>query len=148
MPPKKEHNEITQKMLLDVLDYNPATGVFKWKKPGRDSSIFHEGTKTVAVYGKMRRPRDIAWCYVLGVWPCMCLIHKDGDRTNLKFSNLQLSERSRPRIVGSNMGSVKVRRNINTIKNGTWEDKHYKCPPATYINPQELFGEKKKRASA
>ena len=88
---------LTQERLLELLNYNPGTGVFTWRVDRRGGS--HRGDVAGAVYsdGYRRMRVDIhkysahrlAWLYMTGVWPAAHIDHKDGIRDNNRFDNLR-----------------------------------------------------------
>lgn len=138
---------ITQAMLFDIMIYSPITGEIIWKETGarkKRTEDWCEGRKAISLFGRTRRAHDIIWCYVTGDWPTVCMTYKDGDSSNLRFANLKLSKRSKQRRAPTApilAREDRARRNPNSIKVGTWEDAHYRCPPATDLTPQQIFGE-------
>jgi hypothetical protein len=69
--------KITHARLLEVLEYNPATGVFVWKKalsrrvkPGDIAGCAaHRGYRLVKVDGVLYLEHRLAWFYMHGEWP-------------------------------------------------------------------------------
>jgi hypothetical protein len=93
--------KITHERLLQVLDYNPATGAFTWKV--RPSNRIHVGDIAGVVTGlgyrfitidreKMQASR-LAWFYVHGVWPSGDVTFEDKNTDNCAIENLR--DRSR-----------------------------------------------------
>jgi hypothetical protein len=84
--------------LLDVLNYNPETGVFIWKiqlsGKGKIGSV--AGCVTPSGYRQIRidcttfLAHRLAWFYVYGAWPKR-LDHEDGNRDNNCIKNLRLA---------------------------------------------------------
>lgn len=86
--------KLTQERLKEVLDYNPETGVFVWKKSicknvavgeiaGRKSNGYtYIGIDKVAYLGQR-----LAWFYEFGTWP-KAIRFADGNRGNLRIENL------------------------------------------------------------
>lgn len=88
---------LTHKRLLEVLYYDPATGVFTWRvnvgqciKAGQVA-----GCKKPKRYVRIRflgveyKASRLAWFYMTGTWPVGEIDHKDGDIHNNVFSNLR-----------------------------------------------------------
>jgi len=90
--PLLEHQQV-----LDALEYNPATGVFKWKiNPARN-------IKAGAIAGGSSKGNDyryirlngyevtecrLAWFYMTGEWPNGRVKYKNGDKNDCRFDNL------------------------------------------------------------
>lgn len=93
--------------LRQLLDYNPATGVFTWKS--REETDQHvktwnskyagkiagrtkpngKGYLEIGVEGKLYFSHRLAWLYMTGEWPEVNIDHKDTDKTNNRWGNLR-----------------------------------------------------------
>lgn len=91
---------LTHERVREVLDYNPATGVFVWKvslsknvkagvKAGGNAK--GNGYRYVSVDGVEIPAARLAWFYMTGEWPRTKVQFIDKDKTNLCYSNLTLS---------------------------------------------------------
>ena len=101
--------------LREVFDYNPETGVIKRKISlptgnGRlDSPV---GTTTKGGYlcivldGIKIWGHHFVWLYVYDTLPDSIIYFKDGDRANLKLSNLSLDKKDKPKYA---KGSIRER---------------------------------------
>lgn len=95
---------LTQSYLREILHYDPDTGDFTWlvpraqKKAGDKAGrlYVHKTSKErrwgyieIGIDNKIYRAHRLAWLYMTGSWPEALIDHKDGDRTNNRFSNLR-----------------------------------------------------------
>jgi hypothetical protein len=100
-------DNITKKRLLDVLLYEPVTGVFTVivsagnKKTGDVCGSIVQGNKTnkylrTMIDGKRYRLHRLAWLYMTGTLPAsdMDVDHIDGNGLNNIFDNLRVVSRS------------------------------------------------------
>lgn len=95
--------KITQKQLHDLLTYDPATGVFRWRndagRHGRISAgtqagcIGIEGYRLIGLGGSGRtvRASHLAWLYMTGEWPTTIVDHKNRDESDDRWDNLRLA---------------------------------------------------------
>lgn len=87
---------ISQELLRSLFDYDPETGVFKWKvkpssqvKPGDIAGcIDSQGYRIIRIYGKNRKAHRLAWLYVFGEEP-ETIDHIDRMRSNNAIENLR-----------------------------------------------------------
>jgi hypothetical protein len=116
---------ITRERLLEVLDYDVETGVFRWKvKTSRKINIGQiAGTVThgyvqIRIDGVIYRAHRLAWLYVLGEWPASDVDHRDRCRSNNRWSNLRLATKSQ------NQGNTAPwPSNTSGFKGVTWNKK-------------------------
>lgn len=87
---------LTHKRLLDQLNYNPATGIFRWKQSRNRivagqaaGSLTCKGYLTIKIDGEAHRAHRLAWFYVHGIWPKGIIDHKDGVGVHNWISNLR-----------------------------------------------------------
>lgn len=100
---------LTQELVQHLFDYNPETGIIKWKNPGRNHNAkigdivrsMSHGYYRVQIYGKKYPAHQIIWLYVHGYIPENDMDHIDRNRHNNKLSNLrEVSRQCNMRNVG------------------------------------------------
>lgn len=88
---------LTQNELRELLHYDPATGLFRWRvdrnqnvKAG-DIAGTTEATNYVRIYvkGRFYKAHRLAWFYMTGEWPSDQIDHRDRDRANNRWKNLR-----------------------------------------------------------
>ena len=90
-------NQLTQQQVQDLLHYDPATGFFVWRvKPCKNlpagtlaGSTNDEGYRVLRLGGKLQKAHRVAWLYVHGEWPSMCIDHINGIRGDNRIANLR-----------------------------------------------------------
>lgn len=83
-------SQITHAELLSLLDYQPESGVFTWKKSGAVAgSPTADGYVKIKVRQRMYRAHRLAWFYVHGAWPSQLIDHINGDRADNRIANLR-----------------------------------------------------------
>lgn len=99
----KHSKALTASRVRELLDYDPATGVFRWKIARRGFAAAGDvagGPNTRGLYwairvdGRRYRAHRLAWLYVYGSWPPGHLDHKDMVKWNNKVDNLRPATRS------------------------------------------------------
>jgi hypothetical protein len=88
---------ITRARLLELLDYNPATGIFRWKastnqriKPGSIAGCCrHEKYWWIRLDGRSYSAGRLAWLYVYGNWPLHQIDHINRVKTDNRIGNLR-----------------------------------------------------------
>jgi len=81
--------------IRELLDYDQSSGRFTWKvdRPplrsgARAGFKDSRGRHVISVLGSRHYANRLAWLLVKGEWPRDVVRFRDGDRTNLKWSNL------------------------------------------------------------
>lgn len=93
--PKK--GTLTAERVRELLDYDPATGVFRWKRrrKGVRSDGAIAGSPADGYYTSITVDRvqylvhRLAWLYMYGVWPVSQLDHINEDKTDNRLANLR-----------------------------------------------------------
>lgn len=79
-------------VLRERFEYDPESGVLKYKKTGKEAGTLNEGYKVVSIKDKMYKVHRLIWLLYYNIDPGSTLIdHVDGDPTNNKISNLRLA---------------------------------------------------------
>ena len=88
--------ELTQQRLQELLDYDPETGVFVWRKSPRSGwegkqagSVHSKGYVHIRIDGKGYKAHRLAWLYVHGDWPSGEIDHINRVKTDNRMSNLR-----------------------------------------------------------
>ena len=87
----------SREYLKEILDYDPQTGIFTWKKriairimPGNQAGhITADGYVSIGIHGSQCRAHRLAFVYMLGREPGDVIDHIDGDRLNNSWANLR-----------------------------------------------------------
>ena len=111
---------ITQEELKEVLDYDPETGIFRWKtkKPGIPKDRVFAGRPGIRGYirimlnGRIYGAHHLAWLYTYGKFPDKYLDHKNGITSDNWITNL------REATASQNAANRKVCR--NGLKGAYW----------------------------
>jgi hypothetical protein len=90
--------KLTHETLTELLDYDPATGVFTWKvarsnrvKVGSRAGVFHKptGGRYIGIGDEKFMAHRLAWFYVKGEMSKMDIRPIDGDYDNCAIDNLK-----------------------------------------------------------
>lgn len=102
---KKTHPvvpDITLEEVRELFDYDPLTGVFRWKtpptkrvSPGDIAGTAHNaGYWALSIRGKPVLAHRVAWFYVHGEWPSGDIDHINRDTIDNRLENLRVVSRS------------------------------------------------------
>lgn len=99
MQGKAKIPDFTHQDVLDALEYNPATGVFKWKirvskniYPGSQAggNLKGNGYRYISFRGHELTEGRLAWFYMTGKWPERRIRYKNGKTDDSRFDNMTL----------------------------------------------------------
>lgn len=122
--------------LRAILSYNPETGIFIWKV--REDRLLHWNSRyankqagsvstrngkpthiTIQIDDVAYTAHQLAWYYMIGVWPNSEIDHKNKDPLDNRFTNLRLAS---PTENGWNKS--KYVNNTSGYKGAYWDKKH------------------------
>lgn len=106
---------LTHERLLDVLDYNKATGSFFWKKRisirikigNSAGAIRRDGRRIITIDGETFYAYRLAWFYVTGLMPVDTLDHINGNSSDDRIENI------RPATIAENNQNIRRPRQAN-----------------------------------
>ena len=99
---------LTAERLREILEYDPETGVFRWRGvlSGRGYShanvaagveagaLDTKGYRLIGIDRRLYRANRLAWLYMTGQWPPRKVDHRDTDQSNDAWDNLRLASNS------------------------------------------------------
>jgi hypothetical protein len=118
---------ITQAELKEVLDYNPDTGVFTWKKTVNSRAVIgsiagHQDYNVyiqISIYGKKYRAHSLSFLYMTGEWPKELVDHINQIKDDNRWSNLREATVSQ-----NNINSKKQKNNKSGYRGVYWDSKN------------------------
>jgi hypothetical protein len=134
--------EITQERLREMLDYDPAFGVFTWKiSPGprtmagtKAGKVGPKNTTVIQIDGKYHYAHRLAWLYVNGSLPDGYVIAENGDFTDTRLDNLV--EKSRGEI--QRTGKLRST-NTSGARGVTWDPQTQKWKATICRNYRRIY---------
>lgn len=92
--------DLSAQRLRELLDYDQATGVFRWKVHRAANARVGDiagcdcgkGYLKIGIDWGLYRAHRLAWLYVYGTWPDGQIDHRDGNKKNNRLSNLRLAD--------------------------------------------------------
>jgi HNH endonuclease/AP2 domain-containing protein len=139
---------LTAERLRSILDYDPDTGIFRWrwdpaKKPNINSrdtkrevagSVGRRRYRSIKTEQKLYYAGRLAWLYVHGRWPIDEIDHIDGNKTNDRIANLREASRYENQY---NVGVTA--RNRSGHKGVHWVPRYQKWQVEIRVNGQRLY---------
>jgi hypothetical protein len=127
--------KVTQEQLKTLLDYDPRTGVFRWRE-GR-SNIAEgdvagckrkDGYILIGIDGIVYLAHRLAWLYMQGKWPPRGIDHRNTDKGDNRWRNLRLATTSQNNCNARARGKIPfkgVSRKRNKFKASIWINKKH-----------------------
>lgn len=137
-----KENLISASRIRDLLDYEPCTGIFRWKtrqaSDFRDSkypanrecarwngryagtvagTISEVGYVTIKIDAVAFMAHRIAWLFLTGSWPEAAVDHKNMNKADNRAENLRAATASQ------NKANTGLQRNNRSGEKGVWLDK-------------------------
>lgn len=124
--------KLTQELVKELLDYNPTTGIFIWKKRNnkwfdsrfagkRAGTILKIGYEMIIVMRQRMLSHRLAWLWYYGEYPKFTIDHLDKNPMNNSIKNL----RDVPQSVNNFNRNVKTGKSgitgIHQTTDGIWE---------------------------
>ena len=113
MAEKRCRRDFTRAEVLDLLDYDPETGIFRWKieknshggkiYPGSLAGTSKDGYCQIKLFGIVYRAHHLAWLIMTGEWPDRSrdVDHRNRDRSDNRWDNLRYATRAQNNINGA-----------------------------------------------
>jgi hypothetical protein len=88
--------------IKELLEYNPATGEFFWRKStgpnaivgSRAGSVYDNGYRYIQIMGEDYKAGRLAWYFMTDEDPDLFIDHKNGVRDDDRFDNLRIATNS------------------------------------------------------
>src|SRR6476620_10435368 len=130
---------LTANRLRKLLNYKPATGVFRWRvdrlpsvRAGGVAGCIHPKChRAICIDGKVYRGNRLAWLYMTGKWPNLDIGYINRNASDTRWANLRemtpsqrrASSRTRTKLGARGVWITKSGKYVATIKMG--EKKRY-----------------------
>jgi hypothetical protein len=116
---------LTRERLLEVLEYDPETGEWRWRvarrghREGAVAGFIHEdGYRQIMIDGRNYVSSRLAVFYTTGEWPTDQVDHKDRDPSNDRWLNLRPATQSQ-----NNANTIRPRRVHPELPRGVYPNR-------------------------
>jgi hypothetical protein len=88
---------LDRERLLEILHYDAETGIWTWRasigtraRPGKEAGSRRPGRYvTIRIDNKLYQAHHLAWLYVRGEWPKHEVDHRNGQRSDCRWTNMR-----------------------------------------------------------
>lgn len=123
-----------------LLDYDPLTGVFRWRvdrgsraRSGQPTGCRScKGAVVIRIMGKLYYAHRLAWLHAHGTWPPNEVDHINGDPTDNRLGNLRLATRM------ENTRNVKTHKDTASGLKGAYRQKK-KWSSRIYVAGRDIY---------
>jgi hypothetical protein len=138
---RDSESSLTRERLKELLDYNPETGIFRWRrtrggaKAGMEiKNLVDNRYVGVQLDGVPYYCHRLAWFYVTGAWPRAEIDHIDRCSTNNAIANLREATSS------ENKRNQKISRcNSSGVAGVSWCKRTQKWQARIYVSRRAIF---------
>jgi hypothetical protein len=139
-------NKPSRASIAEYIDYDPATGIFRWKKAaGRQSAGANAGGirehhpgdfyLSISLFKRMYPATHIAWVLMTGEWPSSQIDHRDHDTLNNKWINLRLATYSQNQMNRKSTKTASKYKGVYFYQQNGWK---FKKPWVAQINHKHI----------
>jgi len=140
---KDFETKLTHARLLELLHYNPATGLWYWlitnsiRKPAGSlaGEIRQSGYVLIGIDGHRYRAHRLAWFYMHGEWPPRQVDHENNQRADNRWHNLRLATNQQ-----NQMNQTISRNNTSGYKGVTWSRQRQKWQAKLNLGDKQIHG--------
>lgn len=108
--------KLTHERLLEVLAYNPETGIFTHRKDRGSAKagdvagvVLNDGSRRIKIDGANYNSLRLSWLYTHGSWPQGAAIPIDGNLDNARISNVRVVPEILPDELPTRKGDLTVK---------------------------------------
>jgi hypothetical protein len=100
--PTDKQGTLTAHRLRQLLDYDSATGLFRWRanpRVGRVAGyVKQDGARRIKINGRTYMASRLAWLWMTGRWPVTEINHRNGVKDDDRIVNLREASHSQIQI--------------------------------------------------
>lgn len=135
--------KLTHERLLEVLSYEPATGLFRWKIKIAKHTIVgavtsqspsKQGYLRIRIDGELFVAHRLAVFYMTGEWPEATVDHRDRIRTNNEWDNIRNASYSQ-----NSANQALSPRNTSGFKGVSWNADGHRWQAHIMVNKKSIY---------
>ena len=93
--PRRE--DVSAELVRFLFDYDPLTGIFRWKNPPRQharrkgniAGCVTKGRRVLGICNEVFQASNVAWLYIHGEWPKLEVDHRNRNKLDDSIANLR-----------------------------------------------------------